>query len=214
MTPRRRQIFLVALTLLAGAVIGALLVAKLLTPTLPSGWFTLVPAASDTSVLAGNSIDVGNRISISYSSAVIAASDIAPPHVTALSGKAKFLPDVSLGDGRSAIGYVISVSADPLDRSKLPEKYKKERVIHVKAGSLTVLPLEEATYEIYFRLSLLDKDGFELLTADSPKHSIQSGKTNQIQAQTDPFVTSRVTSQTDKITVHMVVEKCLSATDE
>lgn len=214
MTPRRKQILSVALALMAGVVIGAFVVAKLLTPKPPSGWFTFVPATSDTGVPSGNSIDVGSRIPISYSSAVIAASDIAPPHVTALSGKAKFLPDVSSGDGRSAIGYVISVSADPLDRSKLPEKYKKERIIHVKAGPLTVLPLEEATYEVYFRLSLLDKDGFELLTVDSPKHNIQSGKISQIQAQTDPLVTSRVAVHTDKITVHMVVEKCLSATEE
>lgn len=214
MNPRRKQIFLVALALLAGAIIGALATAKLLTPSLPSHWFTFIPAASETSVPSGNSVDVASRISISYSITVIAESDIAAPRVTALSGKAKFLPDVSLDDDRSAIGFVISVSADPLDRSTLPEKYKKERIIHVKAGPLTLLPLEEATYEVYFRLSLLDKDGFELLTVDTPKHNIQSGKTSQIQAQTDPLVTSRVAAQTDKITLHMVVEKCLSATNE
>jgi hypothetical protein len=214
MTPRRRQVLLVALAFLAGTVIGALATAKLLTPTFRSHWFTLVPPPSESSVPSGNSIDVVSRISISYSNAVIAESDIAAPHVTALSGRAKFLSDVSSGDDRSAIGYVISVSADPLDRSQLPEKYKKERIIHAKAGPLTVLPLEEATYEVYFRLGLLDRDGFELLTADSPKHDIQSGKTSQIQAHTDPLVTSRLAAQTDKITLHMVVQKCLSATAE
>jgi hypothetical protein len=102
----------------------------------------------------------------------------------------------------------------PLDKSKLPEKYKKEKVIPTQAGPVTALPLQEATYEVYFVFRLLDRDGFELLTINSSKHNIRSGETTLIQAQTEPMVTSKIASLTDKITLHMVVQKCLSATPE
>src|SRR5262245_20009592 len=92
----------------------------------PTNWFVLASPPGNTSVPKGNSIDVGGKVSVSYSSAVFLESDIAPLTVTAISGKAKFLPDLS-GDAGAAIGYVISVSAAPLDRSKLPEKYRTER---------------------------------------------------------------------------------------
>ncbi len=206
-----KQVFFIALALLAGVGIGALTATNMLTSAFPSHWFTLVPPTSDSSVPTGNSVDVGTGPSISYSSSVIIDSDIAPPEVTALSGRAKFLSYNSENADPTAIGYVISVSTDSLDMARLPEKYKTERIIQTKQGPLTILPLEEATYEVYFVLSLLDRDGFELLAANSPKHNIRSGTTNQLQGQTDSLITSRFAAQTDKITLHMVVKKCLSA---
>ena len=214
MTTRLSPILLFVLGMLAGAAIGALTTVKLFNPALPSHWFTLVYPTSNMTVPSGNIIDAEGRIPVSYTSALFDESDIDPPKVTALSGKAKFLPGVSSGDGRAAIGYVISVSTSPLDQSRLPEKYKKERILQLKAGPVTVLPLKEATYEVYFRLTLLDRDGFELVTVDSPKQSIQSGKNDQIQAQTIPLITSGVAVRTDKIAVHMVVEKCMSTREE
>ena len=202
------------LAFLAGVTIGALAVTRLMTPAFPSHWYTLVPATSGYSVPNGNSVDVGRRISVSYTSSVMFGADIPIPDITALSGQAKFLPDVSPDSGPSAVGYVITVSFESLDRTNLPQKYKQERIVQTEHGPVTLLPLDEATYEVYFDLRLLDRDEFELMTTYSPKHTIRSGKTSQIQGQTDSLITSKLAAQTDKISLHMTVVKCLSCRSE
>jgi hypothetical protein len=214
MTPRMKQLTLGAIALAIGIVIGIAGAARFFAPSFPSQWFALVSTLSDSGVPSGNSVDVGGRISISYSDATITQSDIPAPHVTALSGKAKFLSESSPSGADAPLGYVISVSADALDKGKLPEKYKKEKVIPTKGGPLTALPLEQATYEVHFVFRLLDRDGFQLLTVNSPKHNIESGKATQLQSQTEATVSSRIASHTQKIALHMVVDKCLSATSE
>jgi hypothetical protein len=214
MTSRTKQLSLIALACCFGIVIGVVVSSRLLNPKFPSRWFILIQPASDTVVPPGNSVDVGTHVSVSYSSATIVESDIPALQVKTLSGKAKFLPHASTNDAQSIIGYIVTVSSDSLDKEKLPEKYKKEKVISTKGGPLTVLPLEQATYEVYFVLRLLDRDGFELLSISSPKHHLQSGETAQIQGQTAPSVPSRIAAVTDSMTLHLVIDKCLSATTE
>jgi hypothetical protein len=214
MTPRMKHLTKIAIAGVAGIAIGIVVAVVFLAPAFPAQWLTLATAVGDSSVPSGNSVDVGGRVPVSYSSATIAESDIPAPHITALSGKAKFLSESSPSGAVAPLGYIVSVSADALDTSKLPEKYRKEKIIPTKGGPLTTLPLEQATYEVYFVFRLLDRDGFQLLTINSPRHNIESGKTTHLQAQTEPTVTARTASHTNKIAVQMVVDKCLSATSE
>lgn len=214
MTPRTKHLAAIVVASVIGIVIGVAGAVRFLTPRFPSQWLTLATAPADSGVPSGNSVNVGGRVSVSFSSAIITESDIPSPNITALSGRAKFLSQSSPSGSGAPLGYVISVSTDALDTSKLPEKYKKEKIIPVKGGALTTLPLKQATYEVYFVFRLLDRDGFQLLTINSPRHNIKSGKTTHLQAQTETIVTPGTASHTDEIALHMVVEKCLSATPE
>jgi len=215
MTQRTKQLTWITFSACLGVIIGIAVAARFLAPSFPSQWFTLIaPPPPNAGVPSGNSVTVGEHVSISYSDATILESDIPAPHVVALSGKAKFVPCSPLSGERSPLGYIVTVAADPLDKSKLPEKYKKDKGIPTKGGPLVELPLEEATYEVYFVFRLLDRDGFELLTINSSKHDIESGKTTLIQAQTERMVMRETASLTDRITLHMVVQKCLSTRPE
>ncbi len=214
MRARAKQIISIIVASFLGIVFGFAIANVLLRPKVSSKWITLTHPISDTSVPKGNSVDVDGRIDISYSSSVLFDSDIPTLKVSSLSGKAKFLPHASTVDGQFPLGFIIEVSTSPLDKSKLPDKYKKERIIEAKAGPVTVLPLEEATYEVYFTFRLLDHDGFELLTVDSAEQYIRSGEISKIQAQTAPVIASEIAELTDRITMHIAVNKCLSATME
>src|SRR5438128_8141997 len=171
MTPRTKQLAWISLALCIGMIIGVLVAVWFLAPSFPSHWFALSPPSPHGRVPSGNSVDVGAHVSVSYSDAAFVESHIPVPDMTALSAKAKFLPHSPSSGAGSPVGYIVTVSTDPLDKSKLPEKYKKEKVIPTKGGPMTVLPLEQATYEVYFMFRFLDRDGFELLTANSPKHN-------------------------------------------
>ena len=214
MTPRRKQAIFALIALAFGAALGVIGAVLFLNHRFPSQWFPLVTTATENGVPSGNSANVGERLSVSYSKATITESDIPALGVTALSGKAKFLSDSSPSSANAPLGYIVSVTAKALDTSKLPEKYKRQKVISTKAGPLTALPLEQATFEIHFVFRLRDRDGFQLLNIDSPKHDVESGKTSQIQAQTQSPISAQIAAHTATIELHMVVDKCLSATPE
>lgn len=214
MMQRKKQMMFLLLALILGLLVGVAGAVLFFAPRFPSQWFSLVTTATDHGVPSGNSLNVGARLSVSYSDATITESDIPALDVTALSGKAKFLSDLSASSASAPLGYVVTISTKPLDTSKLPDKYKKRKIIPTKAGPLTALPLEQATYEIHFVFRLLDRDGFQLLSVDSPKHNVESGKTNQIQAQTGSAIPTYTAAHTAKIALHMAVDKCLSATSE
>lgn len=197
-----------------GFIVGATGTALFLRPSIPSSWFTLVQRASLRDSPTGSSILVEDPAPVSFSSAVIVASDIAPLKVKSVTGKAKFLSAASAPSDRWALGYIVKIVTAPLDLSKVPEKYKKERIISAKNGPITVLPIDQATYEVELIFRFLDRDGFELLTITSREHNVKSGRTSEIQAQTEPSFDSRVASSVTSIAIHVHVKKCLTATDE
>ncbi len=204
-----------ALVLIAtGVAVGAVGTALFLRPSIPDRWFTLVQKAPELGAPAGSSVLVDDPVPVSCSDAVIVGSDIVPLSVKSVAGTAKFLSPVSAPIGRCALGYIVKIVTAPLDLSEVPEKYKKERTISVKGGPITVLPIEQATYDVEFIFRFLDRDGFELLSITSREHSVQSGRTSEIQAQTEPTIDGRVASSVTSIAVHVYVKKCVTATDE
>ena len=212
-SPKRNQLGMLAVLICFGILLD-FGIAGLVTSRFPSRWFVLAEPQSESTVPAENSVGITKPAAISYSESVV-FSDVPSLEVKSFSGKAKFLPSRASADGRSRLGYVIGISSEPLNQEKLPEKYKKERVIPMKnGGPLTVLPLKEATYEVYFVFALLDRDEFELMKVDSPKHHLESGGAVQIQGQTEPAVPPDVMAVTKKITMHLAIDKCLSAREE
>jgi hypothetical protein len=76
---------------------------------------------------------------LAYSSEVFVNADISIPDIKDPHGQAKFV-DRGLGKG-TELGFLVKVSIDKLDTSKLPEKYKKPQ----QWGQLTLSPTESVT---------------------------------------------------------------------
>jgi len=128
-----------------------------------------------------------------------------------VTGDGKFL-SYDLGDANlRSVGYVIKLITEPIDLSKVPNKYKEQSVIQTKGGPVTVMPLEQATYEVHFVFRGLDVDGFELFRIDSPTHNVASGANASIQGQTPCTIPAVLAAKVDKLTLKVSVDKCLSA---
>jgi len=97
----------------------------------------------------------------SYTNEAFLESDIQLPNIKNISGQAKFRNSPGkFGDVE--LGYVMEFDIDKLDRTKLPEKYRKPTVDQSKQGPFTLNPIEEVVYVAKFDFTLQDKDGFEL----------------------------------------------------
>jgi hypothetical protein len=201
-------------TLAIGFSLGLISAFFALKPAVPEKWFILTPETPDIGAPKGSAVDVSGKVPVSYTNAVFIDSDIPAIGVKSISGKAKFISHALTVDGRCPIGYIIEVVAQPIDKAKLPEKYRKEKVIQTKGGPLTELPIEQATYEVDFTFHLLDRDGFELTAVQSKEHDIESGTTTEIQSQTEPMVSLKMASLTNSVAVDMLVKKCLTATQD
>lgn len=135
-------------------------------------------------------------------------SDIPLPEIKKISGKSKFVKVTSSSNNDLNLGYIISVDIDKLDLKKIPAKYKIEKKEKYKAGDFTVLPIEEAVYEISFEFALKDKDGFEIMKLKSPPHSLYSGKVNSFQDTVKQSISSSIADRVTNVVMNMTIEKC------
>lgn len=146
---------------------------------------------------------------ISYSTQAL-FSGIPAPDVNSLSGAVKFLDGAGADAGEARVGYRIAADVAPLDLSKTDSKYLHSREVEVDGRTLTMEPVRQATYEIRFVFSLLDKDGFELLKVQSEPENLESGKTNDFQAIASQPVRPDIASHTASIVMRTKFEKCLT----
>jgi hypothetical protein len=75
---RTNQLMFSLLALVLGLFLITAGAVLFLTPRFPSKCFPLVTTATDSSVLSGNSVNVGTRLSVSYSNATFTESDTRP----------------------------------------------------------------------------------------------------------------------------------------
>jgi hypothetical protein len=194
---------------LCSFVLGAISNSIWTRPSIPGQWYQLAPGFvgyGPGGFLDSKSKD---RVPVSYADTMF-DSDLPSLVIQSIEGKAKFVAHAE-SDGKVPIGYVISEVTASMDKSHVPEKYKKERVIQMKGGPITALPIEQAAYEVEFVFRLLDRDGFELMSVTSKPHTVLSGATSNIQWETEPAVPIRMASLTDRVEFHTVVTKCLTS---
>jgi hypothetical protein len=149
---------------------------------------------------------------ITYSTEAIFKSDIRLPDVKHFGGKAKFVPNPS--SGAYSLGYLIDVSITSLDLDKVPKKYLKDKPEVIDGVSTMRLGIEQVHYVIRLRFTLRDKDGFTLLEVQSDAHTIESGKSNELQNLAKPQVPSEVAANVASILVQLGVEKCVTCQGE
>ena len=143
-----------------------------------------------------------------FTSEALFNSDIALPDIKKLSGNSKFLSPINLDGGELHLGYIVSVDVETLNLEKVPEKYKEERKEKYKAGEFTAIPIQEVVYQVTFEFTLKDKDGFDQIRLEGPKHSLYSGKNNRFQDKLSQPILKTVAERTKDIVLHMTVEKC------
>ena len=143
-----------------------------------------------------------------FTSEALFNSDISLPEIKSLSGKTKFIKSQNATSDEFNLGYVVSVDIDKINFEKIPQKYKVEKKEQYKAGEVTVLPIEEAVFEISFAFVLKDKDGFEIVKLKSPPHSLYTGKVNDFQDIVEQSISSAIADRTVSIVLNMTIEKC------
>jgi hypothetical protein len=143
-----------------------------------------------------------DHFGISYANKVFAESDIPLPDLKPPHGQAKFV-DRGIGKGRE-LGFVVRASMDKLDKSKLPEKYKKSRVW----GNLTIGPTESVAYNAHLEFTLKDVDGFELMTTKSEPLYVLSGDENKMQGFATDSIPDALIRRTTNMFVRLVLDNC------
>ena len=68
--------------------------------------------------------------------------------------------------------------------------------------------IQEVVYQVTFEFTLKDKDGFELIRLEGPKHSLYSGKDNRFQDKVSQPILKTVAERTKDVVLYMTVEKC------
>ena len=150
----------------------------------------------------------------SYSSDALFNSDISLPKIKKVSGKAKFINYTTKNPKDVVLGYIVNVTVENLDTSKIPKKYLEDKKEKYKGGEWTMLGISEVVYDVVLHFVLKDKDGFTLMVLTSGEEqglSLYSGKTNQFQ-ETIPtnLIPENIVKHTESISLEIHVEKCVT----
>lgn len=135
---------------------------------------------------------------------------------------------------RMSLGYIAEITTEELDKKNVPEKYLLEKkeyptATNPKTGENAVLrngkwetyqkdarvswiipAIEEVSYEIHFRFSLLDKDGFEIYSSESLPHTLLSGQKNIFQNIIEEPIPTGIIKSTKQIKPTINFDKCLT----
>lgn len=159
-------------------------------------------------------VDHSKGKNIEYSEDVALKSDLPVPAVKKLTGEAKFINDGQPPGSFVRLGYKIVITVAPLDLTKVPAKYLKEKPVDIDGATITQLPIKQVTYEARFHFTLKDKDGFKLMAVWSKPEYFESGKTNTFQRLVNQPVSNAIARRTAAISFGMMVEKCVTCQGE
>jgi hypothetical protein len=148
-----------------------------------------------------------NHFGLSYATDVI-FSDLIMPEVRSVNGAAKFMDDIGPRE-TTQLGFIVNVDLDPLDLSKIPQRYKEEKKVTISGYETTELPTEKAYYEIAFEFDLKDKDGFTLKVLHANgSQSLESGIKNIFQAKIDEPIDYNTAIKLHEIWVYPSITEC------
>jgi hypothetical protein len=146
---------------------------------------------------------------VGYATKAMFGTDIPLPDIKEIVGKTKFIED-SNNNSTVKLGYLVAVTVDNLDKSKVPQKYLSEKSTVIEGHKVTQLPIEEVAYEVLFGFVLKDRDGFELLEVASKPETIYSGKKNELQGIVQHQIPVGTVNRVSHIQLKTHVAKCLT----
>lgn len=143
-----------------------------------------------------------------YSEGALAQKDAIPfPKINNLNFRAKFLEPAGAADSSLLLSYIAEISAEKLDKKDLPEKFfKKFEEANIE---WMYVPPDDVMYEISFKLTLLDKDGFPISSTDSPTETIRSGELNRVQNIVTDKIPADIAKRTMAVKPVVVLKKCV-----
>lgn len=189
----KNSVLVVALTFLAGVLVTSLLV--WLYEKSSFDWL-------ETSIEK-------KHFGVSYSTKALFGADIPFPYIKEITGKTKFIE--RLNDKANVnLGYLVNITQENMDKSKVPEKYLKQKPVTIEGQTVTQEPIDEVTYEVVFSFVLKDKDGFELLEVTSKPETIYSGKRNKLQGVAEQQIPNGIAARVSQAQMKTQVIKCIT----
>jgi hypothetical protein len=143
-----------------------------------------------------------------YSEDALAQKDLIPfPKINNLNFRTKFLEPAGAAENSLSLSYIAEISVEKLDKKDLPKKFFGK----FEEGNTEwmYVPPDDVMYEISFKLALLDKDGFQIFSTDSPSETIRSGELNRIQDIVTDKIPAEIVKRTRTIKPVIVLKKYL-----
>lgn len=148
---------------------------------------------------------------LAMSTDVAFKSDIELPKITSIAGKAKFLP---ANDGKGKLGYIVHVTVQSLDLTKVPAKYLKNKPVKVDGVEATRPAIKQVVYEANLELALKDKDGFTLQKLKGPAELVESEASNVLQNTVTAPTPRTLISRTTEVSARLVLQRCNTCVGE
>jgi len=115
-----------------------------------------------------------------YSEGALAQKDLIPfPKIDNLNFRAKFVEPAGAAEISVSLSYIAEISVEKLEKKDLPERFSKK--FEESNAEWMYVPPDDVSYEISFKIAILDRDGFQIFSADSPAETIRSGELNRVQ---------------------------------
>lgn len=143
---------------------------------------------------------------VSYATKALFGADIPFPDIRDIAGKTKF---VQRNNGLN-LGYVITVTQEQLDKSKVPAKYLKQKQVVIEGLKVAQEPIDQVAYEVLFRFLLGDRDGFELLQVESKPEVVYSGRKNDFQGVVQQMIPVEIANRVSQVHLNTHILRCLS----
>jgi hypothetical protein len=141
-----------------------------------------------------------------YSESALAQKDLIPfPKIDNINFKAKFVEPAGAAENSLSLSYIAEISVQKLDKKDLPERFSKK--FDEANAEWMYVPPDDVLYEIAFKIALLDKDGFPILSADSPTETIHSGELIRIQNIVTDRIPTDIAKRTRAIKPVVVLKK-------
>ncbi|MCX6572180.1 MAG: hypothetical protein NT006_12315 [Candidatus Aminicenantes bacterium] len=143
-----------------------------------------------------------------YSEGALAQKDlILFPKINNLKFRAKFLEPAAVAENSLSLSYIAELSVEKLDKKDLPEKFFKK--FEEANAAWMYVPPDDVLYEISFKLALLDKDGFQIFSTESPTETIRSGELNRVQNIVTDKIPVDIAKRTSAVKPVVVLKKCV-----
>lgn len=138
-------------------------------------------------------------------------NDIPWEGISDLSGKIKFTDEFEPNSPSfKRLGYIVQISMPDPPRSKLPKKYLQPSTEVINGQQVTLNPSEHIYYKVTLNFTLIDKDGFELLTVSKPDQEISTGQMNHLQGFVDQNIPQHLINKTDHVVLQTSFNQCVT----
>ncbi|MGD1010826.1 MAG: hypothetical protein ABR951_11845 [Candidatus Aminicenantales bacterium] len=143
-----------------------------------------------------------------YSEGALAQKDLIPfPKIDNLNFKAKFFEPAGAAENSVSLSYIAEISVEKLEKKDLPERFSKK--FEESNTEWMYVPPDDVSYELSFKIAILDKDGFQIFSTDSPADIVRSGELNRVQNIATDKIPADIAKKAKAIKPVVVLKRCV-----